>query len=78
VIVNRSNFEYIDSGEKGAIESILPVQQVINTLLETIAESKTNVLGEVAFRYQFNKFYLQNSIAFGKFVNANIGIQYQL
>jgi hypothetical protein len=78
VIVNRSNFEYIVSGNKGAIESILPVQQVINNLLETIAESKTNVLGEVAFRYQFNKIYLQNSIAFGKFVNANIGIQYQL
>lgn len=78
VIVNRSNFEYIVSGKKGAIESILPVQKVINELLETIAVPKTNVIGEVSLRYQISKFYLQNSIAFGKFANANFGVQYQL
>lgn len=78
LIVNRSNFKYEVSGDKGSIEEILPIQDIINELLATIAEPKTNVLGEVSIRYQISKFYLQNSIAFGKFVNANIGIQYQL
>ena len=78
LIVNRSNFKYEVSGDKGSIEEILPIQDIINELLATIAEPKTNVLGEVSLRYRISKFYLQNSIAFGKFVNANIGIQYQL
>jgi hypothetical protein len=78
LIVNRSNFKYKVSGDKGSIEEILPIQDIINELLATIAEPKTNVLGEVSLRYRFSRFYVQNSIAFGKFVNANIGIQYQL
>lgn len=78
LIVNHSDFEYKVSGDKGSIEDLLPIQDVINELLSTISETKTNVLGEVSVRYQINKFYLQNSIAFGKFVNLNFGIQYQL
>ena len=78
LIVNRSTFKYEVSGDKGSIEELLPIQDVINELLATIAEPKTNVLGEVSFRYRFSRFYVQNSIAFGKFVNANIGVQYQL
>ncbi len=78
LIVNRSNFEYKVSGDKGSIEEILPIQDIINELLSSIAQPKTNVLGEVSIRYQISRFYVQNSIAFGKFVNANIGIQYQL
>ena len=77
-IVNRSSFKYLVTGEKGAIENVLPVQSLINDLLSRISKDKTNILGEVSGRYQINKFYIQSSIAFGKFVNANIGIQYQI
>lgn len=77
LIVNTSNFEYIVSGQKGEIEEIIPLQQTINSLLETIAERKTNVIGEISGRYQFDKFYLQSSFAFGKFANLNLGVQYQ-
>ena len=76
-IVNRSSFEYVVSGEKGSIEEVIPIQYVINGLLERIAKDKTNVLGEISGRYQISKFYLQSSIAFGKFVNTNFGVQYQ-
>lgn len=76
-IVNHSSFEYIVSGEKGSIEEVIPIQNVINGLLERIAKDKTNVLGEISGRYQISKIYLQSSIAFGKFVNGNIGVQYQ-
>jgi hypothetical protein len=76
-IVNHSSFEYVVSGDKGSIEEIFPVQNVINDLLKRIAKDKTNVLGEISGRYQISKFYLQSSIAFGKFVNGNIGVQYQ-
>lgn len=76
-IVNHSSFEYVVSGDKGSIEEIFPVQSIINGLLERIAKDKTNVLGEVSGRYQISKFYVQSSIAFGKFVNGNIGVQYQ-
>ena len=34
-------------------------------------------MGEISGRYQISKFYVQSSIAFGKFVNGNIGVQYQ-
>ena len=76
-IVNHSSFEYVVSGEKGSIEEVVPIQSLINGLLERIAKNKTNVLGEISGRYQISKIYLQSSIAFGKFVNANIGVQYQ-
>jgi hypothetical protein len=76
-IINRSSFEYVVDGQKGSIEEILPVQDVINNLLTRITKDKTNVLGEVSGRYQISKFYVQSSIAFGKFVNANLGVQYQ-
>ena len=76
-IINHSSFEYIVSGEKGSIEEITPVQSLINGLLKRIAKDKTNVLGEISGRYQISKIYLQSSIAFGKFVNGNIGVQYQ-
>lgn len=78
LIANRSFFEYKVSGKKGEIEDVFPVQSTINRLLTTITDPKTNFIGEVAFRYQINKIYLQSSVAFGKFVNANIGVHYQL
>jgi hypothetical protein len=76
-IVNHSSFEYVVSGKKGSIEEVIPIQSIINGLLERIAKDKTNVLGEISGRYQISKIYLQSSIAFGKFVNGNIGVQYQ-
>lgn len=78
LIGNRSFFEYKVSGKKGEIENVLPVQSTINRLLTSISEPKTNLMGEIACRYQFNKIYLQSSVAFGKFTNANIGVHYQL
>ncbi len=77
LIMNKSSFEYVVEGQKGSIEDVLPVQDVINTLLTRIAKDKINILGEVSGRYQISKFYVQSSIAFGKFVNTNLGIQYQ-
>ena len=77
LIINRSSFEYIVDGKKGTIENTIPVQQTINRLLTQISKDATNVLGEVSGRYQISKFYVQSSIAFGKFVNGNIGVQYQ-
>lgn len=76
-LVNRSSFDYLVNGKKGAAEDVLPVQSLINSLLTRIAKDKTNFLGEVSGRYQLSKFYVQSSIAFGKFVNGNIGVQYQ-
>ena len=77
LILNRSSFTYLVEGQKGEIEQVLPVQNTINELLTTIANNKTNILGELSGRYQISKFYVHSSIAFGKFVNGNIGIQYQ-
>ncbi len=77
LIVNQSKFQYVVSGEKGSIEEVIPIQSVINGLLERIAKDKTNVLAEISGRYQISKIYLQSSIAFGKFANANVGVQYQ-
>ncbi|MCL9769902.1 hypothetical protein NAT47_05685 [Flavobacterium sp. HXWNR69] len=77
LIVNSSSFEYLVKGERGAIEDVIPVQEVINGLLKRISRDKTNILGEISGRYQISKIYLQSSIAFGKFVNGNIGVQYQ-
>ncbi|MEY2922932.1 MAG: hypothetical protein RL108_1558, partial [Bacteroidota bacterium] len=36
-----------------------------------------NGIGEISGRYQFSKFYVQSSIAFGKFVNTNLSVQYE-
>lgn len=76
-ILNHSAFEYVVSGNKGSIEEVFPVQNIINGLLKRVAKDKTNILGEISGRYQISKIYLQSSIAFGKFVNGNIGVQYQ-
>ncbi|WP_298144735.1 DUF6588 family protein [Flavobacterium sp.] len=76
LIVNRSDFEYSVSGKRGSIEDVFPLQSTVNTALETIKKTKTNLIGEISGRYQIKDFYVQSSIAFGKFVNSNISIQY--
>lgn len=77
LILNNSKFEYLVSGNNGANEPVLPVQSLVNNLFKIIAKDKTNFIAEVSGRYQISKFYIQSSIAFNKFVNGNIGIQYQ-
>ena len=76
-ITNRSNFKYFLTGEKGQIEEIIPVQYILNEKLKDIYKSKFNSIGEISGRYQFNKFYVQSSVAFGKFVNTNLSVQYE-
>lgn len=76
-IVNTSDFKYKVDGARGTIEDLIPLQQILNTKLKPIAKTKSNYIGEIAGRYQFNHFYIQTSIAFGKFVNSNISFQYE-
>jgi len=77
IIGNVSNFEYRLTGPKGEIEEIIPLQQVLNKRLEEIYKTKTNFMGEISGRYQISKIYLQSTIAFGKFVNTNLSVQYE-
>lgn len=77
IIANNSSFEYKVKGEKGEIEEIIPLQSVLNTELKAIADSKFNVIGEVSGRVEFYKFFIQTTIAFGKFVNSNLSVQYK-
>ncbi len=76
-IMNTSDFEYAVNGEKGEIEEIIPLQQILNTKLKEIYKTKNNYIGEIAGRYQFSNFYIQTSIAFGKFANSNLSFQYE-
>ena len=77
-IVNTSDFNYVVSGEKGEIEKIIPAQYVINQLLDTIQKRKTNYIGEVAMNYSFRDFNFISAFAFGKFINFNAGISYNV
>jgi len=77
-IVNTSDFNYIVSGEKGSIENTLPVQQIINQLLDTIQKRKTNYIGEVAVNYNLSDFNIMTAFAFGKFINFNVGVSYKV
>lgn len=77
IITNTSSFEYKVKGEKGKIEEIIPLQSILNNELKAIAASKFNVIGEVSGRVEFYKFFIQTTIAFGKFVNSNLSLQYK-
>ena len=76
-ITNRSDFKYFLTGEKGQIEEVIPVQYILNEKLKDIYKTKFNSIWEISGRYQFNKFYLQSCVAFGKFVNTNLSVQYE-
>jgi hypothetical protein len=77
-IVNTSNFNYIVSGEKGEIENVIPAQEIINQLLDTIQKRKTNYIGELAVNYSLKDFNILSAFAFGKFLNFNVGIAYKI
>ena len=77
-IVNSSMFNYVVSGEKGAIEDIIPAQKIINQLLDTIEKRKTNYIGEIAVNYTLNNFNFLSAFAFGKFLNYNLGVSYKI
>lgn len=76
-IMNTSDIEYKVAGQRGSIEEILPLQQILNTRLETIAKSRTNYIGEASVKYNLGHFGLQGIFAFGKFANTNFSIHYQ-
>ena len=76
-ITNRSDIKYFLTGEKGQIEEVIPVQYILNEKLKDIYKTKFNSIWEISGRYQFNKFYVQSSVAFGKFVNTNLSVQYE-
>lgn len=77
IITNTSSFEYKVKGEKGAIEEILPLQDLLNGELKAIANETFNVIGEISGRFEVYDFFVQTTIAFGRFVNANISLQYK-
>jgi len=76
-ISNRSDFKYMFTGERGQIEDVIPVQYILNEKLRDIYKTKFNYMGEISGRYQFSKIYVQSTVAFGKFVNANLSVQYE-
>ncbi|WP_395043864.1 DUF6588 family protein [Flavobacterium sp.] len=76
LIANVSNFKYELTGPKGAIEETIPLQYILNQRLKEIYKTKSNFIAEVSCRYQISKIYVQSTIAFGKFVNSNLSVQY--
>lgn len=76
-ITNRSEFEYKLTGDRGTIEDFIPVQYILNEKLKEIYKTKYNSIAEVSGRYKFSNFYVQGSLAFGKFVNTNLSFQYE-
>lgn len=77
LIMNTSDFEYKVAGPKGEIENITPLQDILNGELKSIARTSFNGIGEISGRFQFSRFYVQQTLAFGKFVNSNISLQYE-
>lgn len=77
LIMNTSEFEYKVNGPKGKIEEVIDLHSVLNGELKSIARTKFNCIGEISGRYQFKHFYIQQTIAFGKFANSNIALQYE-
>ena len=78
LIFNSSNFNYKMGGEPGSIENTIPAQQILNTKLLELSTTKSNVLGEITGRYPYRKFFFQATVGFGKFINSNFSVQYQI
>ena len=76
-ITNKSTFKYQLTGDRGGIEDFIPVQYIFNERLKELTKTKFNSIGEISGRYQFSKIYIQSSVAFGKFVNTNLSVQYE-
>lgn len=77
VIFNVSDFNYTFGGEKGTIENVIPLQDILNERMKSLSKTKRNLIGEFSGRYQFSKIFVQGTLAFGKFVNTNVSIQYE-
>lgn len=77
IIANTSHFKYEVGGERGEIEDVIPLREILNKKLEEIYKTKTNLIGELSGRYKINKVYLQSVIGFGKFLNTNFSVQYE-
>ncbi len=75
-IVNTSNVKYRVEGETGTIEQIVPLQAVLNDRLRSIYKTRVNYIGEFSAAYNIGHFNIQTIVAFGKFVNTNISLQY--
>lgn len=78
LIVNTSDIKYEIGGDQGTPQLLLPIKDYVNSRLSDIYKTKTNVIGEISGRYQFGHFYTQATLAFGKFINTNISLQYEL
>lgn len=77
IVGNTSHFKYDVQGERGQIEDILPLHDILNKELESIYKTQFNLLGEMAGRYTFAPFYVQGFVGFGKYINTNLSLQYQ-
>jgi hypothetical protein len=75
---NTSEVKYRVSGETGSIEDLVPLQSILNERLREIYKTRINYMGEVGAKYNIGKFSVQTIIAFGKFVNTNVSLQYLL
>lgn len=75
IIINNSNFKYEFAGNDS--QNITGLKEQLNEKLKEIAKNKTNFIGEISARYNFKKIYLQPTIAFGKFLNTDMSVQYE-
>lgn len=78
LITNVSDIRYEVGGQDGTPFFVVPVKDYVNDRLSEIYKTRTNLIGEFSGRYGFGDFYLQGSVAFGKFVNTNLSVQYEL
>jgi hypothetical protein len=75
-IGTTSQVKYKVSGDTGSIEEIVPLQAVLNTRLKSIYKTRVNYIGEFGTSYKLGNFNVQGIVAFGKFVNTNVSLQY--
>ena len=76
-IYNVSNLNYQAGIDDGIFEIGFPLSETINDRLQELNNTKRNLIGEFSGRYQFSKFFVQGTLAFGKFVNTNVSLQYE-
>lgn len=77
-ISNLSYFKYEITGPKGSIETLIPFQDRVNDKLKEIYKKKYIPMGEISGRYELGKkLHTQATVAFGKFINTNLSIEYQ-
>lgn len=76
LIANLSYVKYKFTGDIPPNQA-LPTQSLFNESLKKIYRTRNNYLAEISMRYKINKIFAQSTIAFGKFVNSNIALQYE-